>query len=233
MKFQMMGLGGNTLGGYDSSRFAGFKNFGAPSQLMSDNDAKLRSKELLQFLASYGVRVVPSVPYLSNSNASAENRIKAFKQIIARNKWESNWFLPTILAKITNLLNFSTNNKFNQKPTDLLFSYTMNYPEFSIGKENQKSFSKIVTDNLVNSDTWKNIRQDNLKKRSEMHQKIIDNTDDDPNNKFVYCQFLDRPKVYKPGILVGRTTNNCAIIKDLENGNIKIRSYSDVLYRKQ
>merc|ERR550532_317922 len=30
MKFQMMGLGGNTLGGYDSSRFSGFKNFWRP-----------------------------------------------------------------------------------------------------------------------------------------------------------------------------------------------------------
>ena len=29
MKFQMMGLGGNTLGEYDSSQFSGFKNFGA------------------------------------------------------------------------------------------------------------------------------------------------------------------------------------------------------------
>ena len=36
MKFQMMGLGGNTLGGYDSSRFAGFKNFGAPNDLNED-----------------------------------------------------------------------------------------------------------------------------------------------------------------------------------------------------
>ena len=32
MKFQMMGLGGNTLGGYDSSRFSGFKNFGGPNE---------------------------------------------------------------------------------------------------------------------------------------------------------------------------------------------------------
>ena len=32
MKFQMMGLGGNTLGGYDSSRFSGFKNFGVPNE---------------------------------------------------------------------------------------------------------------------------------------------------------------------------------------------------------
>ena len=29
MKFQMMGLGSNTLGGYGSSQFSGFKNFGA------------------------------------------------------------------------------------------------------------------------------------------------------------------------------------------------------------
>merc|ERR1711976_812390 len=36
MKFQMMGLGGNTLGGCDSSRFAGFKNFGAPNDLNED-----------------------------------------------------------------------------------------------------------------------------------------------------------------------------------------------------
>lgn len=33
MKFQMMGLGGNTLGGCDTSRFAGFKSFGAPNDL--------------------------------------------------------------------------------------------------------------------------------------------------------------------------------------------------------
>jgi len=43
MKFQMMGLGGNTLGGYDSSRFAGFKSFGAPNDL---NEAEVSNSIL-------------------------------------------------------------------------------------------------------------------------------------------------------------------------------------------
>ena len=43
MKFQMMGLGGNTLGGYDSSRFANFKSFGAPNDL---NEAEVSNSIL-------------------------------------------------------------------------------------------------------------------------------------------------------------------------------------------
>ena len=31
MKFQMMGLGGNTLGGYDTSKFSAFKSYGPPT----------------------------------------------------------------------------------------------------------------------------------------------------------------------------------------------------------
>ena len=38
MKFQMMGLGGNTLGGFDTSKFSNFKSYGNGNDLTSEAD---------------------------------------------------------------------------------------------------------------------------------------------------------------------------------------------------
>ncbi len=40
MKFQMMGLGGNTLGGYDTSKFSAFKSYGPPTGNKQTNKSK-------------------------------------------------------------------------------------------------------------------------------------------------------------------------------------------------
>ena len=209
-----------------------FKITGPPSKLRTDNEPVFRSEKIYDYCAANGIEIIPTIPMVKNGNPS-ETRIRSFKLQAERMMLGKKWCEPHNLMKILNVINFSHTNKLSTSPHDAVFTFKSNVDTSITGKQQQfKEFTNLVTQNDKILNKWITAIEENNEKRVSHEEKQVRIDQNFKEGEFV--KFMDKlnplGNSWKNGIYYGRS-DNAALVKDIETGVVKKRSFTHVLKR--